>query len=353
MATQQLSDRSYHLLNKLVDRYISDGVPVGSKTLAQDASIDLSAATIRNVMSDLENRGLLTSPHTSAGRIPTAQGYRLFVDSMVTAQSVSPESKELLEKEVLDAMRNQLAVPGAQANLAECTSGILSDMTQQAGLVMLPRQESMSFRQVEFMPLSDKRVLAILVLNEQEVQNCIIQTDSEYSEEELQQASAFINRHYAGKSVEEVTQDLVESMHNDKSLIDGLMQAAMDFASQALQEVKKPDNDYVVAGQANLLDDTHVDNMHRLKDLFEAFQQKKDILHLMQRCVSGQGVQVYIGAESGFEVLDDFSVVTAPYHVSSQTVGVLAVIGPTRMAYSKVVPMVDVTAKLLAAALKN
>lgn len=351
MSNQLLSERSAQLLNNLVDRYIRDGMPVGSKTLAKDRAIDLSAASIRNVMSDLEDRGLLTSLHTSSGRVPTAQGYRLFVDSMVTANGLAGSSEELVGQQLTDAVRQQLAQP--QANFAQSASNILSEITHQAGLVLLPRQNAMAFRHLEFVPLSGKRLLAILVLNEEDVRNCVIHTDTEYSEAELQKAAAFINKNYAGRSVDEVTQELLSSMKQDKSLIDKLMEDAIDFASQALKEVNPSDGDYVVAGQANLLDGSQADDMQRLKELFEAFQQKKDILHLMERCASGQGVQVFIGAESGFEVLDDFSVVTAPYQTSTDTIGVLGVIGPTRMAYSKVVPMVDVTAKLLSAALKG
>lgn len=351
MTGQQLSDRSAQLLNLIVDRYIRDGIPVGSKTLAKEKQVGLGATSIRNVMAELEERGLIVSPHTSAGRVPTALGYRLFVDSLVNVNAVGDDLSVGDGLLLTESLKQQLAKVSSPSQIAESASNILSDMTRQAGLVMLPRPEVMAFRQLEFVPLSEKRVLAIIVVNEEEVHNSVIQTEKSYTEGELNAASEFINKNYSGRSVDSVTAELLSSMEQDKSLIDSLMQDAIDFASQALQEVKPADSDYVVAGQANLLDES-IDDMQRLRDLFEAFQQKKDILHLMQRCASGQGIQVFIGAESGYEVLDDFSVVTAPYQTGANTVGVLGVIGPTRMAYSKVVPMVDVTARLLSAALR-
>ncbi|MGB5326477.1 MAG: heat-inducible transcriptional repressor HrcA [Pseudomonadales bacterium] len=348
MPKNNLSERNLKLLNTLVERYIRDGVPVGSKTLALEPSIGLSAASIRNIMAELEEAGLLHSPHTSAGRVPTDRGYRLFVDSIVTTDVMS--TSDLQEK-----IKVELKSDLAPAKLAESASSLLSELTQQAGLVLLPRSVALKFRQVEFLPLSSKRVLAIIVLNEQEVQNRVLHTEEDYSEEQLQRAAAFINEHYAGREVREVRELLLSSMRKDKSVIDQLMQSAIDFASRALDSVEPGGSDYVVAGQANLLEGQRgqFEDMEKLRDLFAAFQQKKDILHLMERCASGQGIQVFIGEESGYEVLDGFSVITAPYESAGQPVGVLGVIGPRRMAYERVVPMVDVTARLLSAALKS
>lgn len=349
MGHKELSDRSFQLLAALVDRYIRDGVPVGSKTLAQNVAIPLSTASIRNVMAELEHAGYLRSPHTSAGRVPTDLAYRLFVDGVVTASDFNTSK---VSEAVIEKLNTELS----PSELAGSASGILSELTHQAGLVLLPRSHSMSFRQVEFLPLSSHRVLAILVLNEQEVQNHVIQTDRDYSEAQLQKSAAYINEHYSGRDVNEVREALLASMREDKSVIDQLMETAINFASKALEGVESAKSDYVVAGQANLIGEQAAD-MDNLRELFEAFQQKKDILHLMERCANGQGVQVFIGSESGYEVLDEFSVITAPYGAvtgaSASPVGVLGVIGPTRMAYEKVVPMVDITAKLLSAALKG
>ncbi len=340
-----LSERSLHMLNTLVASYIREGLPVGSKKLASDAGNALSPATVRNIMAELEEGGYIRSPHTSAGRIPTDQGYRLFVDSVVTASNVC-------DNDVIASIQEQLSNEVAPAKLAETASSILSNLTHQAGVVLLPRSDLQRFRQVEFLPLSNRRVLAILVLDEHEVQNRIIRTEQDYSEQQLQQAAAFINAHYSGLEVGQAQAALVQSMAADKSLIDDLMQTALDVASQALATVEKQERDYVVAGQANLLD-SQQDDMRRLRELFEAFQQKKDILHLMERCAQGDGVQIFIGEESGFEVLDDFSLITAPYQSDNQPIGVLGIIGPTRMDYDRVVPMVDITARLLGAALRS
>lgn len=349
MKSASLNERSLYILNTLVARYIRDGVPVGSKTLAQDSVVSLSAASIRNVMSELEEAGYISSPHPSAGRVPTGPGYRLFVDSVVTA-STGPSSGQ--SAELIEVVRSQLNTDLAPAKLAENASNLLSSLTHQAGLVLLPDTQSQSFRQVEFLPLSNQRVLAILVLGEQEVQNRIIHTDRDYSEAQLQQAAGFVNHHYAGKSVTAVRASLLLSMEEDRSTIDQMMQAAIGFASQALADVEGQGRDYILAGQANLLASDH-ENMDHLRELFEAFQQKKDILHLMERCAQGEGVQIFIGDESGYDVLDDFSLITAPYQQQGQSIGVLGVIGPTRMAYERVVPMVDITAKLLGAAIKS
>ena len=341
-----LSERNNQLLNALVDRYIREGVPVGSKTLSADKNVQLSSASIRNVMSELEERGYLSSPHTSAGRVPTAKAYRLFVDSVVTGCKVS--------RAVVEAVQDQLEQK-VTSELAESASGIISELSSQAGLVLLPSRSDMSFHHIEFLPLSSNRVLVVLVLDQQEVQNLVINTEKEYSRDELLRAAAFVNDNFSGCSAREVHRLLLESMENDRSNIDQMMRDAMDFAQQALEEVSAHDSDYVVAGQANLLqqDAAQLENAARLKELFDAFQQKKDILHLMQRCADSPGVQVFIGEESGYEVLEDFSVITAPFESGASTLGVLGVIGPTRMAYEKVVPLVDITARLMSAALKN
>ena len=362
MNSTQLSERNLKLLTSLVERYIRDGVPVGSKTLSQEVA--LSPASVRNVMAELEEAGLISSPHTSAGRVPTDLGYRLFVDTVVTANSPQDDS-------FVSEVQAHLKADMPAAKLVESASGLLSAITHQAGLVMLPRARSPSFRQIEFLPLSSQRVLVILVLNEQDVQNRIIHTDRNYTQDELHRAAVFINQHFSGGDLDAVRDSLLRSMREDKSVIDSPMQTAIDVAARALEQAGHEENDYVVAGQANLLQNQlgsapggqidSAEEMKRLGELFEAFQHKKDILHLMERCTRANGVQIFIGEESGYDVLGDFSVVTAPYSVDGQggkgvegqALGVLGVIGPMRMAYDRVIPMVDVTAKLLSAALKG
>ncbi len=348
MNSSELGERSLHLLTALVDRYIREGQPVGSKALAE--VVPLSAASIRNVMAELEEAGYLVSPHTSAGRVPTDRAYRMFVDTRVVMDAGLDES---LARNVQQKFEEKLA----PARVAESVSAVLSELTLQAGLVMLPRSERLWFRMLDFLPLSDNRVLVVLVLNEQEVQNHVIQTERNYSEKELQKAARYINDHFSGRTVDEVRRLLIDSMREDKSAIDQLMELAIGLAGAALEEVRPGGSDYVVAGQANLMNEQSA-NMARLRELFEAFQQKKDILHLMERCSSGQGIQIFIGEESGYQVLDDFAVITAPYgdacgEAKGAPVGVLGVIGPRRMAYDKVVPMVDITARLLGAALRG
>lgn len=338
-----LSDRSQQLLKYLVESYIRDGQPVGSKTLAQNCGLSLSSATVRNVMADLEAHGYIISPHTSAGRVPTSQAYRLFVDSLLTVEPVLDGK--------LSAFQSRISADMSPVELMEMTSNLLSSLTSQACLVTLPKCEVVQFRQVEFLPLSGSRVLVILVLNEQEVQNRIIHTQRIYSREELELAAELINKRYAGQPLSQVKSSILQGMHSDKDRIDHLMRAAMEVAGQAFEGAGQ--NDCVVSGQANLLETAEPDSMSGLKDLFDAFQHKKDLLHLMDRCIEADGVQIYIGEEAGYEVLDDYSVITAPYHSGGRSVGVLGVIGPTRMAYERVIPIVDLTARLLSLALNE
>ena len=344
MSSKELSERSFDLLKTLVSKYIRDGLPVGSKTLSGENSISLSPATIRNIMAELEEAGYIRSPHKSAGRIPTNSGYRLFVDSLVSAS-------ETQDSPLVDLLKGHLSKNLSSKALAESASNLLSNITQQAGLVLLPKNNNLSFRHLEFLPLSGCRILVIFVLDEHEVQNRIIQTNRDYSKIELQKASAFINQNYSGKELSLVRDGLIKSMRDDKSIINSLMQSAIDFTSKALKDISTQ-AEYLVAGQENLLSN-EVYDLKQIKDLFDAFQQKKDIAHLMERCIHGDGLQIFIGQESGYEVLDDFSLVTAPYYQPSEAIGVLGVIGPTRMAYQRIVPIVDITAKLLSTKTKN
>lgn len=342
MTSDVISERASVLLKTLVESHIRDGQPVGSRTLVEQAGLPVSAATIRNVMSDLEDRGYLISPHTSAGRIPTAMGYRLFVDSLLQVQP--------LGQQAITAMRSELNPDKSATELVQSASSLLSSITAQAGLVTVPRQEPGQLRQVEFLPLSGDRVLVILVINEREVQNRIIHTQRAFTEEQLREAANMVNQRFAGRPLQEVQEQIVREMRDARSQIDGYMQDALDLANQALDQDEAED-EYLVAGESRLMDNATAGEMLKLRELFDAFEQKKDLLHLLERCSRADGVQVFIGEEAGYDVFGDYSVITAPYSDGAQTLGVLGVIGPTRMAYERVIPIVDLTARMLSSAL--
>ena len=338
--TIMLDQRAQLLLKTLVERYISDGQPVGSRTLSKQSGLDLSPATIRNVMADLEEMGFIASPHTSAGRIPTPRGYRVFVDTLLTVQPLDALQVHQVE--------NQLH-PSDPQRLITSASKLLSDLTTFAGIVMTPKRRSDAFRHIEFLRLSDKRILLILVSADENVQNRIIFTDRDFSASELVEAGNFFNQHYAGCTLEEVRHKMqaeLQKLHRDMS---SLMTAAVEAGGEALSERAE---DYVLSGERNLL---HVDdvssNMASLRKLFDAFEQKTGLLQLLDVSQRAQGVQIFIGGESSQVPLDEFSIVTAPYQVDGQIVGTVGVIGPTRMAYERVIPIVDITAKLLSSAL--
>ena len=346
MSGVPISERQQVLLRTLVGLYIRAGQPVGSRTLVQHSGVAVSPATVRALMVDLENRGYVATPHTSAGRIPTAKGYRFFIDGLVTMQPMLHEE--------IQALKAQLGSDKTTAELLAATSNLLSVITHQAGLVTVPRQDEVTLRHVEFLPLAGSRVLVILVLNEKEVQNRIIHTEREYEEHELRVAANFVNAHFSGHGLASIRDALLNTLRNTRETIDSLLEAAMDLASRALAtDENKKDAGYVVAGQSHLLDAASAANMARLRELFEAFQQQKDILHLMERSARADGVQIFIGEEADYEPLVDFSLVTAPYQEGGRTVGVIGVIGPTRMAYDRVIPVVDVTARMLTAALRS
>jgi heat-inducible transcriptional repressor len=340
-----INERAQHFLKVLIERYIRDGQPVGSRTLAKDAGLELSPATIRNVMADLEDLGFVVSPHTSAGRIPTISGYRLFVDSLLSL-------KPLNDAEV-SRVQGQLKFDIEPRKALASASQLLSELTHMAGVVSLPRREQVVVRQIEFVPLSGTRVLVVLVTGQGEVSNRLIETARAYSRSELEQAANFINQHYAGRELESLRAQIVREMADDRAQMDQLMAQALEMAQAALSDDEPADSDFVLAGQTNLMDFDELAQMDRLRQLFNAFTEKQEILHLLDRCTAAEGVQIFIGEESGYQTLEKCSVITAPYAVDDQVVGVLGVIGPTRMAYDRVIPIVDVTARLLGAALKN
>ena len=341
------SERALHFLKVLIERYIQEGHPIGSRTLARDTSLDLSPATIRNVMADLEEMGLVVSPHTSAGRVPTVSGYRVFLDSLLTL-------KPLGEREV-ESIRTELNGTDEPGKLISSTSQLLSGITHMAGVVRLPKRVRASFRQIEFLRLSGTRVLAILVTNEEEVLNRIIHTKRVYSELELQQAANSLNAKFAGHGLNAVRAELVQEMREAREHMDQIMTRALEMAGQVVtgSDEDREDDDYLIAGQTNLMDFDELASMDRLKHLFQDFTEKQQILHLLDHCMDADGVQIFIGGESDYRIFDGCSVVTAPYKVDDRVVGVLGVIGPTRMAYERVIPIVDVTARLLGAALKQ
>lgn len=341
---RKFNSRTADILKILVERYIQDGQPVGSKALVQELPFAVSSATVRNIMAELEGQGLIRSPHTSAGRVPTALGYRMFVDSLIT-YSPMEDGKVTRVKRALDPDKTP-------KELVESASKMLSELTNMAGIVLAPKQERAVLRQVEFLPLQGNRALVILVLNDKDVQNRIINTARPYSENELQQAASYINRRYAGSDLLIARDHILRDMRDDKNHMDTMMSAALDVAAQALAPADAGPQ-CVVSGETNLLPIADEQGVDRLRELFDAFQQKKDLLSLMDSCLRADGVQIFIGQESGYHVLDDCSVVTAPYATPSGVVGVLAVVGPTRMPYQRVVPLVDLTAKILTAALNS
>lgn len=338
-----LNERSQQLFKVLVEHYINDGQPVASKTLSNDEQINLSPATVRNVMADLEDLGLIISPHTSAGRIPTPQGYRLFVDNLVTV-------KPLRGKEV-ESLRKEMGIDDSQKALITRASSLLSGMTSMAGVVTIPRREAVILRHIEFLPLTSNRILVILVINEQEVQNRVIHTERAFSASELTQTANYLNQEFMGKDLSQIRQSVLDSMKQERDDMQHIMKMAIQMTDNVVDDQNH--EDYVMAGQTNLMDYAEMANMDQLRQLFDAFNTKRDVLHVLDQSIQAEGMQIFIGEESGYSAFESCSVITAPYKVSEEVVGVLGVIGPTRMAYDRVIPLVDVTAKLLGSLLSS
>ncbi|MEX1081295.1 MAG: heat-inducible transcriptional repressor HrcA [Halofilum sp. (in: g-proteobacteria)] len=344
----QLPERTRRILHVLVEQYIRGGQPIGSRSLSRVSGLGLSPATVRNIMYDLEEQGYIQSPHTSAGRIPTEQGYRLFVDSLLKMQPVHRMPEDELRKELaLDA--------GAEPkNLIESVSSFLSGFTRMAGVVTLPQRGQNTLRYIEFLDLGQQRILVILVVNDHEVQNQVIHTDRDYSRSDLEQAANYVNHHFAGRDVSEIRQELHRELQATRRDVNRMMDALVDMAGKAFaHEAESDKSDFVLAGETNLMNFEELSDVEKLKALFETFNRKRDLYDLLSRCAHTDGVQIFIGRESGHQVLDDLSIVTAPYGRDGEVVGVLGVIGPTRMEYERVISVVDVTSKLLGAALKS
>ncbi len=341
-----LSEREQLLLKVLVGSYIRDGLPIGSRSLSRESGLALSSATIRNIVADLERLGFVSSPHTSAGRVPTDKGYRFFVDSLLKARTPLDDDPALAElKRQLENARDD---PKA---LVAAASQLLSNVTRLAGVVTLPRAQQASITQIEFVALSDNRALVILVFNDREVQNRIIQLERYHSADELRRAANFLTERCRGKTLTQVRQDILGEMQEARESMNAMMKDAINVAERVFQPDDANRMEYVIAGETNLMGAGELSSVDKLRRLFEAFNEKRDILNLLDHSLRADGVQIFIGQESGYRILDDCSIITSPYSADNEVVGVIGVIGPTRMAYERVIPIVDVTAKILGAAL--
>ena len=341
-AGQELDPRARQLLRTLIGRHIRDGEPVGSQTLARHSGLDVSPATIRNILADLEEGGFLTAPHTSAGRVPTAQGYRVFVDSLL-------QLKPLPEAEVAH-LRAGLAAGGGTQLLLGSASELVSAMTRFVGVVSVPRRERFAFRHIDFVPVDAQRVMAILVFADNEVQNRLIQTRRSYEPAELERVANYLNAHFAGMPLSGIRAALVRDMRAARHEMEALLAQTVELAEQALSG---DDEDMVVAGQSRLIGLQDLSDLERLRELFEAFSRKREILQLLERTAGAPGVRIFIGEETGLAPLEGVSLVTASYGADGQVLGVLGAIGPTRMAYERVIPVVQATAGVLGAALES
>lgn len=339
-----LSPRAEILLRTLIERYIAEGQPVGSRLLARQAGLELSPATVRNVMADLEEMGLVRSPHTSAGRVPTERGYRLFVDSLLKIKPLNSVDVRRFQDE-LNTNRDP-------QQLIESASHLLSEVSHLAGIVLVPRREDcVTFRQLEFLGLTGGRILVILVTQDGQVHNRVIAAEREFSPSELVQAANYFNDTFSGRPLAEVRLALVNEMQQASADLQRLMEMAVGMARRAFDAEPPEASDFVVHGESNLMDIPDLGDIRMLRRLFDAFNTKRDLLHLLDRSVQAGGIKIFIGSESGYDALAECSVVTAPYSVDGQLVGTLGVIGPTRMAYEQVIPIVDITARLLSSAL--
>jgi heat-inducible transcriptional repressor len=337
-----LNDRAQTLLKTLVERYISEGQPVGSRALLQYSGLEVSSATIRNVMSELEDIGLVSSPHTSAGRIPTGMAYRLFIDTMLVTKP--------LDSAHIQMMENQLQ-PDNPSRLIAQASHILSELTHFTGVVATVKRSAIIVRQIEFLRLGEKRVLLIIVMPDGEVENRVLLLERDYTQSQLTEAGNFLNQNYIGCSFSQIRDRLrgeLQQLHQDMSALMAAALAAGDAAAA------KQSEDYVISGEHNLL---HVEelstDMNRLRGLFNLFEQKTELLHLLDASRRGQGIHIFVGSESGLASLNECSVITAPYSADGQVIGTLAVVGPKRMDYERVIPIVDITARLLGNALSQ
>ena len=342
-----ISERAQQLLKTLVEHYIRDGQPVGSRVLSRESGLQLSSATVRNEMADLEEHGFVASPHTSAGRVPTDKGYRFFVNTLLKVQPPGEGDIQSLQR----AFESRTDDPKA---LVATASQVLSSITRLAGVVLVPRQAHAALSQIEFIGLSENRVLAILVVNGREVQNKVLQLDRYYSPEQLRRAASHLNEQFRGRELADVRAALLEQLKKTREQMNQMMLDAISIAGRLFNaDDDQGGADVLIAGETNLMSFAELSDVDKLRKLFEAFSEKRDILHLLDQSLHAEGVQIFIGHESGYRILDDCTVVTAPYSRDRDTLGVLGVIGPTRMAYERVIPIVDLTARLLGSALNS
>ena len=339
----ELDDRAQLLLRQLINSYTRDGQPVGSKNLAELSGLDVSSATIRNIMAKLEDMGLVDSPHTSAGRVPTEAGYRFFIDSLLEVDNLESSAQEIIS--------SSFSADKTSSDLIQSAGDILSRVTHLAGIVSLSHTAPAEVRHIEFIKLSDRRVLVILVINKDDVHNKVIHVDRDYSEIELHRAAQTLSRYLVGRSFESARNLLIEELSELRSDVNTIMETVLE----AMQEVcnLSINDDLLTSGESNLLQYAELTDINKLRSLFNVFNEKTDLLKLLDGCTSANGVEIFIGSESGYSVLSDCSIIGAPYQVKGEIVGVLGVIGPTRMAYERVIPVVDVTAKLLTSALNT
>lgn len=338
-----LDPRARRLLHTLIAQHIRDGEPVASRSLAQQAGLEVSSATIRSIMADLEHVGLLAAPHTSAGRVPTTQAYRVFVDSLL-------EIEPLRETDI-NRLREQMAPGVSTQSLLAQASEVLSAMSHFVGVVTVPQRNNSAFKHIDFVPLDDNRVLVIMVFPDNEVQNRIVQLPRAFTAQDLEQTANYLNRHCAGLGFAQIRNRLLFEMQQTKTELDQLMSTALDISQMLLMQDQRPD-DLVLSGQTRLMGAEGMSDMEHLRNLFDAFSQKREILGLLDTCANAQGIRVFIGEESGLAPLQSCTVITAPYSCQGQVLGVLGVIGPTRMPYERVIPIVKATADLLGDALK-
>jgi len=340
-----LSDRSQLLFKNLMGLYLNDGKPVGSTTLAKLPDIGLSSATVRNVMADLEKMGLIHSPHTSAGRVPTDVGYRLFIDSMLTYQPLSQQNEATIRHELSTGLNQDALMANA--------SKVLSGITGMTSLVLMPNKEQEVLKHIDFISLSANRVLVVLVFNDQDVQNRIIELEQPIGSDELQKTANFLNEQCVGKNLAEAKQFLMGRMDTIRSTTNDFMSSIVEATDHVLEEQLEQKMPFLVSGQTNLLNYQELASSDKLKALFNAFEQHSEMLSLLDKSMQAQGVQVFVGQECGSAIYQDCSIVTTPYQVEGEVLGVLGVVGPSRMDYQKVVPRVDMTAKILGSLLKK
>jgi heat-inducible transcriptional repressor len=338
-----LDERAQVLLKYLIQSYTSDGQPVGSKNLAKNCGLDVSSATIRNIMHRLEDMGLVNSPHVSAGRVPTQAGYRFFIDSLLEVSNIDSEAQQVLS--------SAFSQDKTSTALIQTASSMLSQMTQLTGLISVSKQPEIKVRHIEFMKLSDRRVLVILVVNADQVHNKVIHTDREYTDLELTEIGKLLGRYLVGSDFKQARRKLLNEIVDHRDKVNSILESVLDVMGSVCGE---SDHDSLLtSGESNLLQFAELSDINRLRELFEVFNQKRDLLHILEGCSEAEGVEIFIGSESGYSVLSDLSVIGAPYRIDNQVVGVLGVIGPTRIAYDKVIPAVDLTARLLTSALNS